>query len=76
MFDRYTLQFGIRTIAISGQQLLLNGEPIILRGFGRHEDFPVVGRGYTPAVFMKDFALMEWTGALLLRTTHYPILSR
>ncbi len=72
MFDRYTLQIGIRTIAILGQQVLLNGEPIILRGFGRHEDFPVVGRGYTPAVLVKDFALLDWTGANSFRTTHYP----
>ncbi len=71
-FDGYTLSIGIRTIAIQGMQLLLNGEPIILRGFCRHEDFPIVGRGYLPAVLIKDYALLEWVGANSFRTTHYP----
>ena len=71
-FDRYTLPIGIRTIKVEGDQLLLNGQPIYLRGFGRHEDFPVTGRGLVPAVVVKDFALMKWMGANSFRTTHYP----
>jgi beta-glucuronidase len=71
-FDRYSLPIGIRTITIDGDQLLLNGRPIYLRGFGRHEDFPVTGRGLVPAVIIKDFALMKWVGANSFRTTHYP----
>lgn len=71
-FDRYRLPTGIRTIAVDGDQLLLNGQPIYLRGFGRHEDFPVTGRGLVPAVIVKDFALMKWVGANSFRTTHYP----
>jgi beta-glucuronidase len=71
-FDRYTLLVGIRTIAVDGDQLLLNGQPIFLRGFGRHEDFPITGRGFVPAVIVKDYALMKWIGANSFRTTHYP----
>ena len=71
-FDRYTLPIGIRTVSVDGDQLLLNGLPIYLRGFGRHEDFPVTGRGLVPAVIVKDFALMKWVGANSFRTTHYP----
>ncbi|MBN1666035.1 MAG: beta-glucuronidase [Anaerolineales bacterium] len=70
--DRYDLKTGLRTIELTGNQLLLNGEPIQLRGFGRHEDFPVSGRGYQPAVIVKDYALMDWVGANSFRTTHYP----
>ena len=71
-FDRYSIPIGIRTIAVDGDRLLLNGQPIYLRGFGRHEDFPVTGRGLVPAVIVKDFALMKWMGANSFRTTHYP----
>jgi beta-glucuronidase len=71
-FDRYVLPVGIRTISVEGEQLLLNGQPIYLKGFGRHEDFPVVGRGYFPAVIIKDYGLLEWIGANSFRTTHYP----
>jgi beta-galactosidase/beta-glucuronidase len=59
-------------IAVRRDQLLLNGELITLRGFGRHEDFPVLGRGLAPAVIVKDYALMHWVGANSFRTTHYP----
>lgn len=72
VYDRYTLSIGIRTFTVEGDRLLLNGQPIMLRGFGRHEDFPVTGRGYLPAVIVKDYALMHWVGANSFRTTHYP----
>jgi beta-glucuronidase len=71
-FDRYSLPIGIRTIKVDGDALLLNGRPIYLRGFGRHEDFPVTGRGLVPAVIIKDYALMKWIGANSFRTSHYP----
>ncbi len=70
--DSYSLKVGVRTIRVEGNQLLLNDKPIYLKGFGRHEDFPVVGRGYLPALIVKDYALMRWMGANSFRTTHYP----
>src|SRR5690242_5222187 len=70
--DRYSLAIGIRTIAVGGNQLLLNGRPIKLTGFGRHEDFPIAGRGLVPAVIVKDYALLDWIGANSFRTSHYP----
>ena len=72
VIDSYHLKTGIRTIAVAGDSLLLNGQPVYLKGFGRHEDFPVVGRGYLPALIVKDYALMHWTGANSFRTSHYP----
>lgn len=70
--DRYTLRTGIRTVAVTGDQLLLNGSPIQLRGFGRHEDFPVLGRGTAPALAAHDLLLMRQAGANSFRTAHYP----
>jgi beta-glucuronidase len=70
--DSYSLKIGVRTIRVEGDQLLLNDRPVYLKGFGRHEDFPVVGRGYLPALIVKDYALMQWMGANSFRTTHYP----
>jgi len=70
--DRYTLDVGIRTIAVDGDRLLLNGEPVFLKGFGRHEDFPVNGRGLNRPVAVLDAQLLKWVGANSFRTTHYP----
>jgi beta-glucuronidase len=72
LVDVYTLPVGIRTIKIEGTQLLVNNKPFYLKGFCRHEDFPISGRGYQPAVLAKDFSLLQWTGANSFRTSHYP----
>ena len=72
ILDAYSVKIGLRTIQVRGDELLLNGQPMYLTGFGRHEDFPVTGRGYLPAVMVKDFALMNWVGANSFRTSHYP----
>ncbi len=70
--DQYILQIGIRTIAVDGERLLLNDKPVNLLGFGRHEDFPVVGKGMLPALIIKDYDIMHWIGANSFRTSHYP----
>lgn len=72
VIDLYTLDIGIRTIKVDGDRLLLNGQPIKLLGFGRHEDFPVIGKGMLPALIVKDYGLMRWIGANSFRTSHYP----
>ncbi len=72
IYDFYSLQIGIRTIEVQGDRLLLNGQPVKLTGFGRHEDFPIMGRGLVPAVIVKDYELMHWIGANSFRTSHYP----
>jgi beta-glucuronidase len=72
LVDRYVLRCGIRTVEVVGDQLLLNGAPVRLRGFGRHEDFPVFGRGAHPALAARDLHLMRQVGANSFRTAHYP----
>ncbi len=70
--DRYELPIGIRTIAVSRNQILLNGQPVKLKGFGKHEDFPLFGKGTAYPVIVKDYALLKWVGANSYRTSHYP----
>ena len=70
--DCYALNFGIRTIAVEGGKLLLNGEALTLRGFGKHEDAPIVGRGLSLPHVVKDLNLLRWVGANSFRTSHYP----
>ncbi len=70
--DSYRLEIGIRTIEVRGQQLLLNGRPIFLKGFSRHEDFAISGRGLNVPVAVRDAELLKWVGANSFRTSHYP----
>ncbi|MCW5849366.1 MAG: beta-glucuronidase [Anaerolineae bacterium] len=70
--DHYSLPIGIRTIAVQGKQVLLNGQPVTLNGFGRHEDFIASGKGLNLPLLIKDYQLMRWVGATSYRTSHYP----
>ena len=70
--DRYALKIGIRTITVQGGKILLNGQPVQLNGFGRHEDFYASGKGLNLPLMVKDYQLMRWTGANSYRTSHYP----
>jgi beta-glucuronidase len=70
--DEYSVAVGIRTIEVSGTQLLLNGKPIYLTGFGMHEDHVVKGKGHDNAFLVNDFELLKWVGANSFRTSHYP----
>lgn len=70
--DFYSLPIGIRTIAVKDGTLLLNGRPVKLNGFGRHEDFIASGRGLNLPLMVKDYQLMRWVGANSYRTSHYP----
>lgn len=70
--DSYSLKVGIRTIAVDGGKILLNGKPVKLNGYGRHEDFIASGKGLNLPLMVKDYQLMRWTGANSYRTSHYP----
>ena len=72
ILDSYNLNVGIRTIKVINNQILLNDKPIELKGFGRHEDSSVTGRGQNLPQSIKDHNLLKWTGANSYRTSHYP----
>lgn len=70
--DRYRLPVGMRTVTVDGGSILLNGEPVVMKGFGRHEDYDIIGRGHFPAGNIRDYSMMRWMGANSFRTSHYP----
>lgn len=70
--DHYTLPIGIRTVKVNEKQILLNGKPVYLKGFGKHEDSDIKGKGLDEALNVRDFELLKWIGANSFRTSHYP----
>lgn len=70
--DSYTEPFGLRTIGIKSGKFLINGEPFYFKGFGKHEDSYVNGRGMNEAVNVLDLNLLKKIGANSFRTSHYP----
>ena len=72
LIDSVSQRIGFRDIAVDGSRLLLNGQPLLLKGFGKHEDSPIHGRGLNLPQLVKDFGLLKWCGANSVRTSHYP----
>ena len=70
--DTYEQPLGVRTIAVKDGKFLINGKPFYFKGFGKHEDSSVHGRGFDEALNVKDLNLLHWIGANSFRTSHYP----
>jgi len=72
LVDNYPLPLGIRTVEVKENRFLINGEPFYFKGFGKHQDSEINGRGFDPAVMIRDAELLDWIGANSVRTSHYP----
>jgi beta-glucuronidase len=72
IIDEYYDKIGIRTFEIQNGHFLLNGKPVYLKGFGKHEDSDIRGRGLDLPTLKRDFECMKWIGANCFRTSHYP----
>lgn len=70
--DHYTQKFGVRTVKVEGTRFLINGKPFYFKGYGKHEDTAVRGKGLDEALNVKDISLMKWMHANSFRTSHYP----
>lgn len=70
--DSYVQKIGVRTVEVRGSEFLINGEPFYFRGFGMHEDHPIVGKQHNDAMMVQDFNRLKWIGANSMRTSHYP----
>jgi beta-glucuronidase len=70
--DTYEEPFGVRTVEVKEGKFLINGKPFYFKGFGKHEDSQVHGRGLDEVLNVKDFNLLKWVGANSFRTSHYP----
>ena len=71
--ERLTDEIGFRTIAVRGRDILLNGEPVFLRGICLHEENPL--RGGRAFSLADANQLLGWARELncnFLRLAHYP----
>ncbi|WP_138416012.1 beta-glucuronidase [Aquibacillus sediminis] len=70
--DVYEEPFGVRKVEVKDGKFLINGEPFYFKGFGKHEDTFIRGRGLDEAYNVHDLNLMKDMGANSFRTSHYP----
>ena len=65
-------QVGFRHIEISGGQLLVNGQPILIKGADRHELDPDGGYVVSVERMIQDIRIMKQLNINAVRTCHYP----
>ena len=70
--ESVTQKVGFRTIAIKCGQLLINGQPIKIRGVNRHEHDPYTARVMTEERMLQDLRLMKQANINAVRLAHYP----
>ncbi|HEC42196.1 MAG TPA: DUF4981 domain-containing protein [Bacteroides sp.] len=63
---------GFRKVEIEGGQLLVNGQPVYLKGVNRHEHDHIKGHVISEASMLKDIELMKNGNINAVRTSHYP----
>lgn len=72
LVDSYEEPYGIRTVEVKDAQFLVNNKPVYFKGFGKHEDTFINGRGLNEAANLMDLNLLKDIGANSFRTSHYP----
>ncbi len=70
--DDFIERVGFRIVDVKSGKIYLNGEPIYLKGFNRHEDYAVDGCAVTLQHMAQDMDLMRDMNANAVRTCHYP----
>ena len=63
---------GFRSVAIADRQLLINGEPVMIRGVNRHDHHPERGKAVTVADMRADLVTMKQHNINAVRCSHYP----
>ncbi len=66
------IRFGFRSVQIKGNQLLVNGKPILVKGVNRHEMNPYKGYVVSAADMVRDIQIMKQLNINAVRTCHYP----
>ena len=65
-------KMGFRNVAIKNGQLLLNGQPILIKGADRHELDPDGGYIVSVERMKQDIQIMKQLNINAVRTSHYP----
>ena len=66
------IDFGFRSVKVEGNQLLVNGKPVLIKGVNRHELSPTGGYHVTYEEMEADIRTMKELNINAVRTCHYP----
>lgn len=66
------VKVGFRKVEMKNAQLLVNGQPILIKGANRHEMDPDGGYVISPERMIQDIQIMKQFNLNAVRTCHYP----
>lgn len=66
------IRIGFRRIEIANRELLINGQPVLIKGVNRHDHCDTTGKVMTEALMRLDIETMKQHNINAVRTSHYP----
>jgi len=72
VLEATSCRVGFRRVEIRHGQLLVNGQPVLLKGVNRHEHHPDRGHAVDYESMLADVRLMKRFNINTVRTSHYP----
>jgi beta-galactosidase len=70
--EHVSVRVGFRRIEVRDRQLLINGQPVIMRGVNRHEHDDTTGKVLSTETMIRDIELMKQHNFNAVRNAHYP----
>jgi beta-galactosidase len=70
--ESFDVKVGFRKVEIKNAQLLVNGQPILIKGVDRHELDPDGGYVVSRERMLQDLQIMKKYNINAVRTSHYP----
>ena len=71
-YEIVQVKVGFRKVEIKNKQLLVNGQPVLLKGANRHEIDPDEGYNLSEQRMIQDIMMMKRMNINAVRTCHYP----
>ena len=71
-YEIVQVKVGFRKVEIKNKQLLVNGQPVLLKGANRHEMDPDEGYNVSEKRMIQDIMMMKRLNINAVRTCHYP----
>lgn len=72
IFEKQTLNFGVRDYRFDSTGFYLNGRHLRIRGTNRHQEYPYVGYAIGPNADYRDALKIKDAGFNFVRLSHYP----
>jgi beta-galactosidase len=70
--DTTSTRFGFRHLAVKDRQLLVNGQPVMIKGVNRHDFHERLGKTVPRETMLQDVLLLKQFNFNAVRTAHYP----